>query len=154
MGNLDLHQKVGTSKIDQMEEWRKSEQRAPQKLCEVQHTQGTGRETDCGERSGCLILSSFDWKSNFANYFIAIDQIFQYLNSIFKKKEENSANSVRWVHSGDKCPQDTGSVCHRHCPCGEHGMQEKVPILIAKLRYSNFLINSNDNHWDVMNIDS
>ena len=34
MGNLDLHQKVGTSKIDQMKEWRKSEQRAPQKLLE------------------------------------------------------------------------------------------------------------------------
>ena len=45
MGNLNLHQKVGTSKIAQMEEYRKSEHRSPRELCEVQETRSTGRDT-------------------------------------------------------------------------------------------------------------
>ena len=60
MGNLDLHQKVGTSKIAQMEEHRKSEHRSPGELCEVQVTQSTGRETKFCERTAYKVHLFFD----------------------------------------------------------------------------------------------
>ena len=78
--------------------------------------------------------------------------IFQYSNSIFEKKLKRSANSVHRSPGADKCPQDAGSVCPRYCACGEREMDKQSTISIRNWRCANFLNNSNDNHWDVMNI--
>ena len=72
----------------------------------------------------------------------------------FRKKIKSSANSVHGPPGANKYPHDAGSVCPRYCLCGESGIHESSTILIRNWRCANFLINSNDNHWDVMNIDS
>ena len=129
MGNLDLHQKVRASNSIKttneenlntvflrncMKSKRPKAPVAKQSFVRVRVEQ----------------LSPILIENQIFNYFIAIDEIFQYSNSISKKNFKNFANSVHGVHSGDKCPQDTGSVCLRYPLWGVHGMNEDVSILI------------------------